>query len=329
VTSFAWMCAHEAYQPEDLLQHAIRAESSGFDLVVAPDVFHPWVDDHSAAGFVWSWLGAVAARTTNLRMATTVTAPLFRYHPALIAQAAATVDRLSGGRFTLGVGTGIGIHEGPLGHELPGHRERLDRLREAVRIIRRLWSGERVTLEGRFYRTDRARLQSPPTGPIAIWMAADGPAAARVAGEIADGLVTSVKDVEYTRIRVLEPFTTAARARGADPLVVATRWCVLAETEDEAWRALAPLRGLRAPGREREIDPAVLRERADGLQRAEVLARFAVVGDAPDLVAAYRPLIEALGADVVSIQVATTRPAAAIDLVGSEVLPILRTLGQG
>ena len=91
---FAWLCSHESYQPEDLVQQAVAAEEAGFDAVLGSDHFHPWVDDTSAAGFVWSWLGAVAAATENVELGTAVTCPLFHYHPALVAQMAATTDRL-------------------------------------------------------------------------------------------------------------------------------------------------------------------------------------------------------------------------------------------
>ena len=150
---FAWLCSHESYQPEELVEQAVAAEEAGFDVVLGSDHFHPWVDDNSAAGFVWSWLGAVAARTRRVQLGTSVTCPLFHYHPGLIAQAAATVDRLSGGRFLLGVGTGEAINERPLGFDFPPYRERQDRMQEALEIIHRLFAGEKLTFDGAFYRT--------------------------------------------------------------------------------------------------------------------------------------------------------------------------------
>ena len=145
---FAWLASHESYQPEVLIDQTVLAERVGFDMVTASDHFHPWVDDNSAAGFVWAWLGAAAARTDALMFATSVTCPLFHYHPALIAQAAATVDRLSGGRFVLGVGTGENINEGPLGYEFPGYAERIRRMREALEIMHRLLAGEKLDFDG-------------------------------------------------------------------------------------------------------------------------------------------------------------------------------------
>ena len=122
--SFAYFCGHEQFQPEVLLEHADLAESAGFDALAVSDHFHPWVDDASASGFAWSWLGAAATRTRRVRLFTAVTCPLFHYHPGLVAQAAATVDRLSGGRFALGVGTGEGINERPLGSRVRSVKKR-------------------------------------------------------------------------------------------------------------------------------------------------------------------------------------------------------------
>jgi coenzyme F420-dependent glucose-6-phosphate dehydrogenase len=318
---FAWLCSHESYQPETLVEQAVAAEKAGFDAVFASDHFHPWVDDTSAAGFVWSWLGAVAARTERVELATSVTAPLYHYHPGLIAQAAATVDRLSGGRFRLGVGTGENINEGPLGFSFPGYKERAARMTEAIEIMRRLFSGEKVTFEGTYYRTDRAKLYSPPTGRIPIWMSAGGEKSATMAGQEADGLIVSVKDPAEAIEKVIGPFS---RAAGDNKTIVATRWVVLAQDDDEAWEALSSMRGLRAPGRLEAVDPKDLRERADEMPREEILGKYAMARNEDDLVATYRPLVDAVGADYVSIQVASRDPIATIEMLGRAVLPRLR-----
>ncbi len=263
---FAWLCSHESHQPEVLVDQAVLAEQVGFDVVLGSDHFHPWVDDVSAAGFVWSWLGAAAMRTERVEFATSVTCPLFHYHPALIAQAAATVDRLSGGRFMLGVGTGENINEGPMGFPFPGYTERIERMAEALSIIHRLFAGEKVDHDGRHYTVDKAKLYSPPLGEVPVLMAAGGPKSAAFAGAKADGLITSVKDPDETVAKVIEPFR-GARAAGAAPgTVLATRWVVEAADPGEAWEALGSMRGLRAPGRLEAVDPMVLRRpgRRDG-----------------------------------------------------------------
>lgn len=322
---FAWLCSHESYQPEVLVEHALLAEELGFDMVLGSDHFHPWVDEGSAAGFVWSWLGAVAASTQRIELTTSVTCPLFHYHPGLIAQAAATVDRLSQGRFTLGVGTGENINEGPLGFPFPGYKERTARMEEALVILRRLLSGEKLDYEGEYYRTEKAKLYSPPLDRIPIWMAAGGPKSAALAGTHADGLITSVKDPAATLEKIITPFRLARQAIGADRgTILATRWTVLARNDEEAWLALDTLRGLRAPGRLEAVDPAVLRQRANEMNREEILGKYTIVEGLEGLIQAYRPLVEEVGADYVAIQVAATDPEAALRLVGEKVLPALR-----
>ena len=167
---FAWLCSHESYQPEDLVKQAVAAEQAGFDAVLGSDHFHPWVDDTSAAGFVWSWLGAVAVQTSSVLLGTSVTCPLFHYHPGLVAQMAATTDRLSNGRLMLGVGTGEALNEIATGWrgEWPEFKERFARLREAVDLMRALWTEERVNFDAEHYRTVDASIYDRPDQPIPV-----------------------------------------------------------------------------------------------------------------------------------------------------------------
>src|SRR3984957_14956542 len=290
------------------------------------DDFHPWVDDTSAAGFVWSWLGAVAVKTQHVLLGTAVTSPLFHYNPGLVAQMAATVDRLSDGRLWLGVGTGEALNERPLGFPFPGYGERQARMEEALEIMHRLLAGEKVTFHGEYYATETAKLYSPPKGSVPILMAAGGPKSAAFAGTYAGGLITSVKDPADTVAKVIEPYRKAATEIGEEPRVLATRWTVLADGPDQAWRALSSMRGLRAPGRLEATDPAELRFKADEMDRDEGLASYTVVPDAAGLIEAYRPLVTDVGADLVSIQVMSADPMAAIKMIGKDVLPELRAL---
>jgi coenzyme F420-dependent glucose-6-phosphate dehydrogenase len=327
MTTFAYFCGHEQWQPEQLVRHARLAEAAGFDMVVVSEHFHPWVDDRSAAGFAFSTIGAMAEATSNLAFATGVTTPLWRFHPALVAQAAATLDRLSGGRFNLGVGTGENINEGPLGYHFPPYRERAARMTEALEIMRRLLDGEKLTYEGEFYRTDRAKLYSPPIGPVPIWLAAGGPKSAALAAQKAEGIITSVKVPADTIENVVTPAREAAAEAGRPaPRILATRWSIFARNDDEAWEALSSWRGLRAPGRLEAVDPMTLRERADELPREEVLGRYAMVSSADDIVETYKPLVDELGADVVTIQMTSLDQEGLIEMLGAEVLPRLRAV---
>ncbi|MGH3650932.1 MAG: TIGR03557 family F420-dependent LLM class oxidoreductase [Acidimicrobiia bacterium] len=325
MTKFAYFCGHEQWQPEDLVEHAVVAERAGFDMVVVSEHFHPWVDDVSAAGFAFSTIGAMTAVTDHIEFATGVTTPLFRYHPGVVAQAAATLDRLCEGRFTLGVGTGENINEGPLGYDFPKYAERNARMTESLEIMRRLLDGEKLTYQGDYYRTDRAKLYSPPVGPVPILMAAGGPKSATLAGEKAQGVITSVKDPSETMERVIEPLRSAASDAGRpDPTVLATKWSIFAADEDEAWRALYSWRGLRAPGRLEAVDPMTLRERADEMPREEVLGRYSLVNTVAEIVEIYQPLVDELDADIVTFQMASLDQPALIELIGTEVLPRLR-----
>lgn len=327
MTRFAYFCGHEQWQPEELVEHAVLADRSGFDMAVVSEHFHPWVDDRSASGFAFATIGAMAQATKGLEFTTGVTTPLFRYHPGVVAQAAATLDRLCGGRFTLGVGTGENINEGPLGYEFPKYAERNARMSEALTIMRRLLDGEKLTYEGEYYQTDSARLYSPPLGPVPILMAAGGPKSATLAGEKAQGVITSVKDPTDTREKVIEPLRqTAARHGHPEPTVLATRWSIFAESEDDAWEALFSWRGLRAPGRLEAVDPETLRRRADELPREEVLGRYSLVSSADEIVEVYRPLITHLGADVITFQMASLNQPALIEMLGKDVIPVLAEL---
>jgi coenzyme F420-dependent glucose-6-phosphate dehydrogenase len=327
MTRFAYFCGHEQFQPEDIVRHAVLAEEAGFDAVMVSEHFHPWVDDVSASGYAFSTLGAIAGATRRVELVTAVTTPLFRYHPAVVAQAAATIDRLSDGRFRLGVGTGENLNEGPLGYAFPKYAERAARMSEALEIMRRLLDGEKLTYDGEFYRTDRAKLYSPPISDLPIWMAAGGPKSAALAATKAEGIITSVRDPETTMNRVIGPAREAASQAGRrPPTIAASRWTVRATSDHEAWQALGAWRGLRAPGRLEAVDPADLRQRADELDRDEILSAYSIVSEAHEYVDAYEPLVTEIGADIVTIQTTSLDQEATIAMLGAEVLPELRSL---
>lgn len=329
MTRFAYFCGHEQFHPETLVHHARLAEEAGFDGLVVSEHFHPWVDDLGASGFAYSTIAAMAVATDAVDLTTGVTTPLFRYHPALVAQAAATIDRLSGGRFQLGVGTGENINEGPLGYSFPKYAERAGRMREAIEIMRRLLDGEKLTFDGEYYRTDRAKLYSPPVGGVPIWLAAGGPKSAALAAEMAEGIITSVKVPAETMEKVIEPSRKAADAAGRPhPKISASRWTIFASSDDEAWETLGAWRGLRAPGRLEAVDPTELRVRADEMPRHEILERYSIVSTPEEIVEVYRPLIEEVNADAVTLQMTGPDQEALIAMLGKEVLPALRQIAD-
>jgi len=327
MTRFFFSLAHEEFQPERLVQLSKMVEEVGFDGIAVSEHFHPWVDDIGYAGFAFSTLGAIAISTKKIKLLTSVVTPLFRYHPAIVAQAAATIDRLSNGRFELGVGTGETINEVPLGFEFPKYKERAERMSEALEIIHRLFEGEKLTFKGTYYKTDRAKLYSPPLHQIPIYLAAAGPKSARLAAEKSDGVIASVKNPTETKEKILDPSKNATDAVGKPrPKIIATRWTIFAQNETEAWKAIKPWRGLRVPGRDRAVDPEDLRKEADSLPKKEILAKYIIVKSAEDFVNTYAPLISNIKADTIVLQTATTSMERAIKMLGEQVLPKLKTL---
>jgi coenzyme F420-dependent glucose-6-phosphate dehydrogenase len=184
----------EEHEPRRLVEYARRAEETGFGFAMISDHFHPWVDRQGESPFVWAVLGAIARATGRLRVGTGVTCPSIRFHPALVAQAAATTAALMPERFFLGVGTGEHLNEHVLGHPWPRARVRLEMLEEAVAVIRLLWRGGTRSHRGRYFTVDEARLYTRPETPPPIVAAASAPRAASLAGRIADGLVTTSPD---------------------------------------------------------------------------------------------------------------------------------------
>ncbi|MEG3634375.1 TIGR03557 family F420-dependent LLM class oxidoreductase [Micromonospora palythoicola] len=189
----------EGFGPNEIIRQAVRAEQVGFDFVEMSDHFHPWLDSQGHSSFTWTVLGAIAARTDRIELATGVTCPSVRYHPAIIAQAAATLALVSDNRFTLGVGAGERLNEHIVGQGFPGARGRHERLREALEIIRLLWSGGYHSYEGRHLQLDDARVFDLPEEPPVIAVAASGEVSATIAAELGDGLFATEPEADLVR----------------------------------------------------------------------------------------------------------------------------------
>lgn len=181
----------EGYSPAEMVRQCVRAEQAGFDFVEISDHYHPWVSEQQHSGFVWSMLGAMAASTDRIELATGVTCPFIRYHPAIIAQAAATTQLLADGRFTLGVGSGERLNEHVVGQGWPAVHIRHQMLRESLEIIRLLWQGGYRSYEGKHLTLEDARVFDLPETLPRIVVAAGGERAAALAAELGDGLFTT------------------------------------------------------------------------------------------------------------------------------------------
>lgn len=190
----------EEHAPRDLVRHAKLAEDSGFGFALISDHFHPWVDAQGHSPFVWSVLGGIAMATEKLVIGTGVTCPIIRTHPAIIAQAAATMGAMMPGRFFLGLGTGENLNEHIFGDRLPEFEVRAAMFEEAIDVIRRLWEGENTSYYGDFYNVENARIYTLPEEPLQIMIAAAGPKAAELAGRLGDGLINTSPDKEVVEV---------------------------------------------------------------------------------------------------------------------------------
>jgi G6PDH family F420-dependent oxidoreductase len=198
MTDFGYSLSSEELGPRDLVRYARTAEVAGFGAIWISDHYHPWQSSQGESPFVWTVLGAIAA-TTDLHMTTAVTCPTFRIHPAVLAQATATLAALAPGRFTFGVGSGEALNEHILGDTWPPVSIRHERVDEALGIIRKLWTGEVVTHVGRYYTVHNARLFSRPADPPLIYVSGFGPEATRLAARVGDGWISTRPDAEALR----------------------------------------------------------------------------------------------------------------------------------
>jgi G6PDH family F420-dependent oxidoreductase len=194
VTEFGYALSSEEHAPDALVANARKAEEAGFTFALISDHFHPWIDRQGESPFVWSVLGAIAQATERLVVGTGVTCPTVRIHPAIIAQAAATVAALMPGRFFLGLGTGENLNEHILGANWPALHVRTEMLEEAVDVIRQLWRGDVVNHRGRHYTVQDARIYSLPPSLPPIVLAAGGPKAARQAAQLGEGIIGTGPD---------------------------------------------------------------------------------------------------------------------------------------
>jgi len=183
----------EEYTPAELVEQAKAAAAAGFEGLWISDHFHPWNNEQGNSPFVWSVIGAIS-QVCDLPVTTAVTCPTVRTHPAIIAQAAATSGEMLGGKFILGLGSGEALNEHILGDVWPSADVRLEMLEEAVAVIRKLWTGEVVTTEGKHYKVDHARIYNLPETPPEIYVSGFGPKATDLAGRIADGFINTSPD---------------------------------------------------------------------------------------------------------------------------------------
>ncbi|AXH34525.1 glucose-6-phosphate dehydrogenase (coenzyme-F420) [Humibacter sp. BT305] len=295
----------EQFDPRELVEIAVAAEAHGMESVAVSDHFQPWRHEGGHAPFSLTWMAAVGERTSSIRIGTSVMTPTFRYNPAVIAQAFATMGELYPGRIFLGVGTGEALNEIATGFRgageqtWPEFKERFARLREAISLMRALWTEDRVNFQGEYYSTHDASIYDRPSSPIPVYVAAGGPVVARYAGRAGDGFIcTSGKGMSlYTDDLIPAVKEGAAKAsRSFDDIdrmiEIKLSYDTDYDTALENTRFWAPL-ALSKEQKHDITDPVEMERAADALPIEQIASRWIVGADPDEVVAQVAQYVDA------------------------------------
>jgi coenzyme F420-dependent glucose-6-phosphate dehydrogenase len=323
-TQYWFSVAHEQFKPSDLLEQAVEAERAGFDAIACSDHVQPWWEP-GESGQAWVWLGAVAQATQRVPVGTAVTAPVHRYHPALVAQAWATLEEMFPERTFLGIGSGESLNESPLGMDWPEPSEQVQRMDEALEIISRLFAGERLDTIGHF-KMKQAYLHTNSGRRPPIYVSAFAKHAAQVAARRGDGLWTLANP--ETVPDLVDTYKSACEDAGREPgkiiIQASFSW---APDDDAAFHSAKPFKGSIPPEFYTDDwhDPKAMFEYADQkYSDDEFRERFIISSDPEEHVERIRQ-IEQLGADVVVLMNNSgAAPVEAVRVYGEQVLPALK-----
>ena len=326
---FGYKASAEQFGPRELLDFSCLAEEVGFDSVFVSDHFQPWKHTDGHAPSALAWLGALGARTQRVVIGTSVLTPTFRYHPSVVAQVFGTLGTMFPGRVVLGVGTGESLNEVPSsGIKWPGPKERRDRLRESIALINKLWTEDRVSFAGQFYRTESATIYDKPKAKVPIWVAASGPLAAAMAGQVAEGFIcTSGKNPQlYTDLvgKVGEGLVRAHRESASLEKMIEVkvsfdtdRRRALEDTRHWAALALTPKEKVSVE------DPIEMERLAAALPLERAASRWIVSSDPEEQLAQIRPYAE-LGFTHLVFHAPGPDQPRFLKLYAERVLPLLR-----
>ncbi|MEU1548392.1 glucose-6-phosphate dehydrogenase (coenzyme-F420) [Nocardia sp. NPDC005745] len=290
----------EQFGPRELVEFAVRAEELGLDTVMVSDHFLPWRHQGGHAPYAMAWMAAVIERTSRVRIGTSVLTPTFRYNPAVVAQAFATMSLLSEGRVLLGVGTGEALNEIAVsGREWPAFNERFARLREAITIMRALWTDGDVSFEGQHFRTVNATIYDRPEQPVPVYIAAGGPMVAKYAGRVGDGFIcTSGKGMELYTEQLMPAVESGAAVAQRDSTEIDKMIEVKLSYDRDPDRALANTRfwaplSLTAEQKHSVGSSVEMEQLADQLPIEQVAKRWIVASNPDEAMAGIQPYLDA------------------------------------
>lgn len=328
--TFGCFMAHEQYCPLKLLEYAQKAEKVGFDWIWCSDHFHPWFHSGANAGFAWVWLASALEKVPRVMMGTGVTTPYLRYHPALVAQAFATLGYMYPGRVFLGLGMGEAMNEVPLGYEWPDVKKRIKMFEEAIQIIKLLWEGNFVNFKGSYFKLRNAKLYTLPKKEVPLIVASNNPKVAEIAGKYADGFLTAATDLEYINNVLFKSLEKGANRVGKDYRII--KKClhmILSYDEDEdsalkacrKWAAVL----VKKIFSKNVYDPRKLEELGKKITDKELSKSF-IVSNNPETF--IKKAIDYIKVGFTHINFSSISPSQDrfLDMFGKEVLPILREI---
>jgi len=324
---FGYRAEAEGHQPDNLLKYATLAQRVGFDFIPISDHFQPWFHTNAACPFAWSWISAAAATIPQVRFGTIVTAPIGRYHPAVIAQAFATMDAMFPNRIFIALGTGEAMNDSPMGYPWPRFPERLERVKESLEIIRQLWTSDLVNYSGQYYTLKDARLYTKPKGRVPILVAANGPHAAALAGKYADGYATidPLMDNIKNEWPIIEQ---AAKHAGRDPSGFRKNVELFFSYSEDYDAALASA-GRWKPALIPDIlnlpvaDPRELERRGKQVSDEELKRTWTITTDAGDILRKAERAV-ALGFNEIQFHSASPSEEEFLEMCSKDILPHLK-----
>ncbi|HZO35729.1 MAG TPA: glucose-6-phosphate dehydrogenase (coenzyme-F420) [Solirubrobacteraceae bacterium] len=331
---FGYKASAEQFGPRELLDFAVIAEQVGFDSVVISDHFQPWRHTGGHSPFSFAWLGAVGERTERVMLGTSVVAPSYRYHPGIVAQAMATLGVLLPGRVMLGVGTGEAMNEVPLGVDWPEQKVRFQKLKEAVMLMQQLWREDRVNFDGDHFTTENATVYDRPADGVPLYIAASGPAAARLAGRLADGFIcTSGKGRELYVDTLLPAVREGAEKEGRSIADLDLMIEMKVSFDSDRARALNDTRNWGAlaltPDEKTGVeDPVEMERLADALPVERAASRWIVSDDPDEHVERLLEYID-MGFTHLVFHFPGEDQERALRAYGEQILPRLRAAKQG
>jgi coenzyme F420-dependent glucose-6-phosphate dehydrogenase len=295
--TLGYKASAEQFDPRELVELAVAAEQHGMESVAVSDHFQPWRHEGGHAPFSLTWMAAVGERTSTIRIGTSVMTPTFRYNPAVIAQAFASLGVMYPGRIFLGVGSGEALNEiatgfrGAGAQDWPEFKERFARLRESITLMRELWTGDRVSFEGEYYSTHDASIYDVPEGGIPVYIAAGGPVVARYAGRAGDGFICTSGKGRSLYVDDLIPAVAEGAAKASRDSEAIDRMIEIKLSYDtdpqvalENTRFWSPL-ALSKEQKHDITDPVEMEKAADALPIEQIASRW-IVGSDPDDVTA-------------------------------------------